>query len=85
MTNDKIPLEAILELVTYLEVDEGKHYADMRHFGENTTGHIFHAVAAVSAWLDTQPGMTTPGREQQRWAPLAEAFAAAERDSAKPY
>jgi hypothetical protein len=75
---NKIPLQAILKLVAYLECDEGKHWEGMHRAGENTSNHIFNSVKAVSDWLDTQPGMTTAAeREQERLAPIADAFAAA--------
>jgi hypothetical protein len=78
-TNTKmIPLQAILALVSYLEVDEGKHFDWKCAAGADTSDHIFHSVKAVSAWLDGQPGIPTAAeREQQRLAPLVEAFAAA--------
>jgi hypothetical protein len=73
-----IPLQAILQLVEYLEVDEGKHHDAARFRGDDTSNHIFNAVLAVSNWLDTQPGIPSAAdRERQRLAPLAEAFAAA--------
>jgi hypothetical protein len=77
MTDTKIPLQEILNLVEYLEHDEGRHCDAMRRRGEDTKNHIFNAVAAVSGWLETQPGMPTAAeREQTRLAPLVEAFAA---------
>jgi hypothetical protein len=79
MTDTKtIPLQAILTLVAYLETGERKHWECKRAAGEDTSSHIFHSVKVVSDWLDTQPGVPTAAeREQQRLAPLMEAFAAA--------
>jgi hypothetical protein len=78
MTKDNVPLQAILKLVSYLEHDEGKHWEAMRDRGEDTSRHIFNDVKAVSDWLEMQPGIPTAAeREQQRLAPLMEAFAAA--------
>jgi hypothetical protein len=78
MTKSKIPLQAILRLVAYLEIDEGKHHDAMCHRGADTSNHIFNDVKSVATWLETQPGMTTAvEREQQRLAPLVDAFAAA--------
>jgi hypothetical protein len=78
MTDTKIPLQEILNLVEYLEHDEGRHHDAMHHRGEDTSHHIFNAVTTVATWLQTQPGIPTAAeRERQRLAPLLEAFAAA--------
>jgi hypothetical protein len=79
-----IPLQAILKLVSYLEVDEGKHFDWKCAAGADTSDHIFHSVKVVSDWLDTQPGVPSAAeREQQRLAPLMEAFAASGVRAAK--
>jgi hypothetical protein len=72
------PIDAILGLVKYLEVDERKHFERMWLAGEDTSNHIFNHVRAVSDWLEGQPGIpTAEERERRRLAPVAEAFAAA--------
>jgi hypothetical protein len=70
-----IPLQAILELVTYLEHDEWKHYEEMLDAGDDTSDHIFNHVKVISDWLETRGMGTAIGRERERMAWLDEAFA----------
>ena len=72
------PLKEILALVRYLEVDERKHFEGKWLDSEDTSKHIFNSIKIVSDWLDGQPGIPAAAeREQQRLAPLVEAFGAA--------
>ena len=74
----KIPLQAILALVEYLEVDESRHFARMQEADADTRAHIFNHIKAVSDWLETQPGIPTAAERLQRWTrPIEDAFAAA--------
>jgi hypothetical protein len=49
-----IPLQAIYELVAYLEHDERLHYEGMLDGGEDVSDHVFNHVKVVSDWLDTR-------------------------------
>jgi hypothetical protein len=78
MTGRKIPIDAILALVRYLECDERKHFECRQAESEDTADHIYNNVKTVSDWLDGQPGIPTAAeRERQRLAPMREAFAQA--------
>jgi len=74
------PVNAILALVRYLEVDERKHFERRLSSGEDVSNHIYHSVKLVSDWLDTLwPGMQTAAeRERELLAnQLLDAFAKA--------
>jgi hypothetical protein len=76
LTEKTVPLKAILALVQYLEVDEGKHFERMSYAGEDTSNHVFNNIRIVSDWLDQQPRIPNAAeRERRRLAPIDEAFA----------
>jgi hypothetical protein len=60
MTNDKVPLNAIRELVNYLEHDERKDYQNyldddgkvIVDTEEEADSHIYNSVQRVSNWLE---------------------------------
>ena len=52
---DNTPLDAMMKLVAYLEVDEGKHFEEMQANAEDVSRHIYPSVRVVSDSLGTQP------------------------------
>jgi hypothetical protein len=76
--NEKVPVNAILALVKYLECDERKNFEERWSNGEDVSRHIYHSIKLVSDWLDTLPGIPTAAeRESERVAPILDAFAEA--------